>query len=230
MSQRPAHAKVLFAPLGPTYDRVGAVLSFGQDPRWRRLLVGLLPGTGGRCSTWRPARASSPTRSSGTAFASRGSTRAPGCSPAPASASATGWSSWRRAADALPFPDASFDHLTFTYLLRYVDDPGSTLVELARVVRPGGTVAMLEFGLPHGVWRPPWNLWVDVGLPLAGRLDLAGLARGWPVPRPVDPRIPRAASGAGAARALARRGDRGRPGAPYEPRRRVARLGATWAG
>ena len=77
-------------------------------------------------------------------------------------------------ADALPFPDASFDHLTFTYLLRYVDDPGSTLVELARVVRPGGTVAMLEFGLPHGVWRPPWNLWVDVGLPLAGRLVSPG--------------------------------------------------------
>src|SRR5436305_14652619 len=32
-------AQHLFAPLGPTYDRWGAVLSFGQDPRWRRFLV-----------------------------------------------------------------------------------------------------------------------------------------------------------------------------------------------
>jgi len=77
-------------------------------------------------------------------------------------------------ADALPFPDASFDHLTFTYLLRYVDDPGATLAELARVVRPGGTVAMVEFGLPRGLWRPPWDLWVGVGLPLAGRLVSPG--------------------------------------------------------
>jgi demethylmenaquinone methyltransferase/2-methoxy-6-polyprenyl-1,4-benzoquinol methylase len=77
-------------------------------------------------------------------------------------------------ADALPFEDASFDHLTFTYLLRYVDDPGATLAELARVVRPGGVIAMLEFGLPRGVWRPPWNLWVDVGLPVAGRLVSPG--------------------------------------------------------
>ena len=53
-------------------------------------------------------------------------------------------------ATAIPFPDASFDHLTFTYLLRYVDDPGATLAELARVVRPGGTIANLEFCVPAG--------------------------------------------------------------------------------
>ena len=62
-------------------------------------------------------------------------------------------SSSRARAEALPFPDASFDALTFTYLLRYVDDPAATLAELARVVRPGGTIAMLEFGLPRGIWR-----------------------------------------------------------------------------
>ena len=37
--ERTAHAKKLFAPLGPTYDRSATVLSFGQDPRWRRFLV-----------------------------------------------------------------------------------------------------------------------------------------------------------------------------------------------
>jgi demethylmenaquinone methyltransferase/2-methoxy-6-polyprenyl-1,4-benzoquinol methylase len=78
-------------------------------------------------------------------------------------------------AEALPFPDASFDHLTFTYLLRYVDDPAATLAELVRVTRPGGTVAMLEFAVPRGAWRPAWELYVRVGLPLAGRV----LSRGW---------------------------------------------------
>jgi demethylmenaquinone methyltransferase/2-methoxy-6-polyprenyl-1,4-benzoquinol methylase len=78
-------------------------------------------------------------------------------------------------ADRLPFDAASFDHLTFTYLLRYVDDPGATLVELARVVRPGGVVASLEFGVPRGIARPAWELYVRAGLPLAGR----ALRNGW---------------------------------------------------
>ena len=79
------------------------------------------------------------------------------------------------AVESLPFPDGAFDHLTFTYLLRYVGDPGATLVELARVVRPGGVVASLEFGVPHGVARPAWELYVRTGLPLAGRV----LRNGW---------------------------------------------------
>jgi demethylmenaquinone methyltransferase/2-methoxy-6-polyprenyl-1,4-benzoquinol methylase len=78
-------------------------------------------------------------------------------------------------AESLPFADAEFDALTFTYLLRYVDDPAATLRELARVVKPGGTIAMLEFGLPRGVWRALWELWVRIGLPLAGR----AISPGW---------------------------------------------------
>ena len=75
----------------------------------------------------------------------------------------------------IPFPDAAFDHLTFTYLLRYVDDPGATLAELARVVRPGGTIANLEFCVSRGIWRPLWDLYVGVGLPAAGRV----VSRDW---------------------------------------------------
>jgi demethylmenaquinone methyltransferase / 2-methoxy-6-polyprenyl-1,4-benzoquinol methylase len=79
-------------------------------------------------------------------------------------------------ADHLPFPDASFAALTFTYLMRYVDDPGATLVELARVVRPGGTIAGLEFGVPpNPAWRLLWRLYVGVGLPISGRL----ISPGW---------------------------------------------------
>jgi demethylmenaquinone methyltransferase/2-methoxy-6-polyprenyl-1,4-benzoquinol methylase len=78
-------------------------------------------------------------------------------------------------AEALPFVDAEFDALTFTYLLRYVEDPAATLAELARVVRPGGTMVGLEFGVPRKGWRPLWELYVRVGLPLAGR----AIGRGW---------------------------------------------------
>jgi demethylmenaquinone methyltransferase / 2-methoxy-6-polyprenyl-1,4-benzoquinol methylase len=78
-------------------------------------------------------------------------------------------------AERLPFEDESFDGLTFTYLLRYVDDPGGTIRELGRVVRPGGTLAGLEFAVPHGVWWPLWRLYVDAVLPAAGR----ALSPGW---------------------------------------------------
>src|SRR5207244_11740427 len=72
-------------------------------------------------------------------------------------------------AEDLPFDDASFDALTFTYLLRYVDDPAATLSELARVVRAGGMVASLEFAVPAGLWRPLWGAYVGAALPAAGR-------------------------------------------------------------
>jgi len=100
-------------------------------------------------------------------------------------------------ARSLPFEDGQFDALTFTYLLRYVEDPAATLRELARVVKPGGTIAGLEFGVPRGIWRPLWETWVRVGLPGAGRLigggwhevgsflgpSIRGHYEEWPLPR-----------------------------------------------
>jgi demethylmenaquinone methyltransferase/2-methoxy-6-polyprenyl-1,4-benzoquinol methylase len=79
------------------------------------------------------------------------------------------------AAERLPFADASFAALTFTYLLRYVEDPAATLAGLVRVVRPGGTIASLEFGIAPGLWRPAWELYVRVGLPVLGRV----ISPGW---------------------------------------------------
>ena len=70
----------------------------------------------------------------------------------------------------------SFDALTVTYLLRYVDDPAATILELGRVVRPGGTMSMLDFGVPPArVARALWELYVRIVLPTAGRL----LSPGW---------------------------------------------------
>ena len=63
-------------------------------------------------------------------------------------------------AEGLPFPDATFGALTFTYLLRYVADPAATIAELARVVRPGGTIASLEFHVPpQALLRGAWWLY-----------------------------------------------------------------------
>jgi demethylmenaquinone methyltransferase / 2-methoxy-6-polyprenyl-1,4-benzoquinol methylase len=74
-------------------------------------------------------------------------------------------------AERLPFPEESFDALSFTYLLRYVEDPAATLHELARVVRPGGTVANLEFLVPErAFWRAWWWLYTRAVLPVAGLL------------------------------------------------------------
>jgi demethylmenaquinone methyltransferase/2-methoxy-6-polyprenyl-1,4-benzoquinol methylase len=100
-------------------------------------------------------------------------------------------------AESLPFADGEFDALTFTYLLRYVDDPAATLRELARVVRPGGTVAGLEFGVPRGAARAAWELYVRAGLPAAGAAigdgwrevgsflgpSIRGFCERWPLPR-----------------------------------------------
>src|SRR5205807_9338706 len=76
----------------------------------------------------------------------------------------------RGRAESLPFPDESFDHVTFTYLLRYVDDPAATMRELARVVRPGGRIVALDFGVPRNpLLRAMWRAYATIGLPLIGR-------------------------------------------------------------
>jgi demethylmenaquinone methyltransferase/2-methoxy-6-polyprenyl-1,4-benzoquinol methylase len=79
-------------------------------------------------------------------------------------------------AENLPFEDASFDGLTAAYVLRYLDDLPGGLKELARVLRPGATAALLDFGVPPGALpRAAWNIWVDVGLPVLGR----AISHGW---------------------------------------------------
>jgi ubiquinone/menaquinone biosynthesis C-methylase UbiE len=79
-------------------------------------------------------------------------------------------------AEYLPVPDARFDIVTFGYLLRYVGDVGACMTEIARALKPGGRVGMVEFGRPQGIWRPLWWLYTRLILPGAGLL--AG--DGWP--------------------------------------------------
>lgn len=178
VSARQQHARELFAPLGPTYDRYARLLSFGQDPRWRRFLVGRIQaGPADRIldvATGTGAVATELVRRTGCRVV--GLDQSPEMLAVARSRAPTGVELVEGDARRLPFSDGSFDGLTYTYLLRYVDDPGETLRGLARVVRPGGTVAGLEFCVPpNPVARAAWHVWVRAGLPLAGRL----IAPGW---------------------------------------------------
>ena len=175
MSERRTHARTLFAPLGPSYDRVGAALSFGQDPRWRRTMVSRVPRDGGTVLDIATGTGLVAERLLARGHRVTGLDQSPDMLAVARRRFGDRIELVEASATEIPFPNASFDHLTFTYLLRYVDDPGATLAELARVVRPGGTIASLEFCIPRGVWRPLWDLYVGVGLPVAGRL----ISRGW---------------------------------------------------
>ena len=165
-------AERIFTGIGRSYDRVATILSFGQDPRWRRALVDAI----GAAPTDRILDVAT-----GTGMVADGLVRRYRCRVVGLDQSADMLATARTRrgvfeelvearAEQLPFPDASFDHLTFTYLLRYVDDPAMVMRELARVVKPGGRVSSLEFAVPSGVWRPMWWLYTRIGLPLAGRL------------------------------------------------------------
>jgi demethylmenaquinone methyltransferase/2-methoxy-6-polyprenyl-1,4-benzoquinol methylase len=183
----------LFAGLPRHYDLLAEVLSFGQNRRWRRAMV-------------TRAIADGPTLVLDVATGTAGVARQ---LVARSSASVVGIDlsepMLRRGAHAivehrvervdlavadatrLPFPDATFDALTFTYLLRYVDDASVTMTELARVVKPGGILASLEFFVPpNRFWRAWWWLYTRLVLPAAG--GLAGRAW-WRVGRFLGPSI-----------------------------------------
>ena len=208
-TERKRGALSLFAGLGRRYDLLSAALSFGQDPRWRRALV--------------EAVQAAPTDrvldvATGTGLVARALVRRYGCAVVGLDQSPDMLAGAQRAlvqspelaaridlvegeAERLPFADAEFDHLTFTYLMRYVDDPEATLAELARVVKPGGRVSSLEFGLPDPpLWRPLWWLYTRAGLPVLGRAfggdwyevgrflgpSIEGLYRNWPLTRQLE--------------------------------------------
>jgi demethylmenaquinone methyltransferase/2-methoxy-6-polyprenyl-1,4-benzoquinol methylase len=174
-SPRKREALELFRGLPRRYDFLSAALSFGQDPRWRRALVdAVAPAPGARVLD-----VATGTGMVAAELLARGDCTVVGVDQ---SAQMLAGARARFAGDGrvelvegqaerLPFDDESFDALTFTYLLRYVDDPPATLRELARVVKPGGRVASLEFGVPPlPAARVAWRFYTAVGLPVLGRL------------------------------------------------------------
>lgn len=168
----------LFAGLPARYDRLAAILSLGQDRRWRRemidhvvtaapaLVLDVATGPAGVAldlARRLPGRVVGVDLSAAMLAQGRRNVTEAGLDGRIALLLGQG--------ERLPFPDASFDALTFTYLLRYVADPAATLVELARVVRPGGAVASLEFAVPpNRWWRWSWRLYTRLVLPVGGAL------------------------------------------------------------
>ena len=214
----------LFAPLGPTYDRYAALLSFGQDPRWRRFLVSRIDaGPGDRVLDV----------ATGTGGRGARALRQKGCTVVGLDQSAGMLATARASgvdgrvelvegsADALPFADGEFEALTFTYLLRYVDDPAVTLRELARVVAPGGDDRHARVRRSRaGSGGPPGSCTSASACPSrgassrpAGTRSAASSARSI---RDFHSRLPLPAL----LGAVARGRDRGRPRAPASPRRR----------
>jgi len=170
-ASRADDAHRIFSGIGATYERAGALLSFGQDARWRERLVSLLDAG----SDDAVLDVATGTGLVARAIAERYRCQVVGLDRSAdmlgAAAARDGHIPLVRArAESLPFPDESFDHLTFTYLLRYVDDPAATLRELARVVRPGGRIVALDFGVPSNpILRTLWRAYTAIGLPLIGR-------------------------------------------------------------
>ncbi len=156
---------------------MGAVLSFGQDPRWRGTMVDAINPLPGQ----RVLDVATGTGLVAAALARRG------CDVVGVDQSEDMLTVAREhlserpnlqrrvkfvqgEAERLPFEDGEFDALTFTYLLRYVDDRAATMRELARVVKPRGRIGMVEFGVPEPrVLRTAWRVHTRVGLPIIGR-------------------------------------------------------------
>jgi demethylmenaquinone methyltransferase/2-methoxy-6-polyprenyl-1,4-benzoquinol methylase len=189
-------AREVFAGLPDRYDRLALVLSFGQDRRWRRAVVERLERTP---SEQRVLDVATGPAGVALAVAERTGCRVVGVDLNEPMLRA-GVRNVRAAgrtndvlllagrAEQLPLRDASFDAVSFSYLLRYVDDPAATLAEMARCLRPGGTMAGLEFFVPptwH--WRLAWRIYTAVVLPALGLL-LGGRAW-WAVGRCLGPSI-----------------------------------------
>jgi ubiquinone/menaquinone biosynthesis methyltransferase len=171
-SSPPDEARRIFSGIGATYEKAGALLSIGQDARWRAKLISVVRAD--------PQDVVLDV-ATGTGLVARGLRERYGCDVIGLDRSADMLSTAaardghiplvRARAESLPFADDSFDHLTFTYLMRYVDDPAATMRELARVVRPGGRIAALDFGVPENpILRAMWRAYTAIGLPVIGRV------------------------------------------------------------
>ena len=170
LSARASHARDLFAPLGPTYDRYASLLSFGQDPRWRRFLVSRIQAGPDDLVL---------DVATGTGAVAAELLRAKGCGVIGVDQSAemlavarqrlawTGVQVVEASAEHLPFDDASFDALTFTYLLRYVD-VGLPLA--GRLIAPGWAQVGRFLGSSIREFYERWPLerllaaWNDAGI------------------------------------------------------------------
>lgn len=169
-------APALFTSIAPQYSWAGAVMSFGQDGRWRRFMVSKLAAVPGSlvldvaAGTGLVSRELAARRRVNVVALDAAEPMLRAGLPANELAGLAGQIRPVLAlAETLPFADGAFDAVTFTYLVRYVEDPAATLRELARVVRPGGAIASLEFQVPQRpMLRAGWYAYTRGVLPVVG--------------------------------------------------------------
>lgn len=168
----------MFDGLAPNYDRMNRVMTLGQDQRWRRFVVeqaklgpdqvvlDLASGTGDIAFEIERRHPGIDVVAGDFSLGmlTQGKRRKRG-----------GCVAWVACdALALPFADASFDAVTFGYLLRNVLSIDGALDEIRRVLKPGGRVVCLDtMPPPPSPLRPFLALYLKHGLPILGRL-LAG--------------------------------------------------------
>lgn len=174
---RAARVEDLFATIAPRYDLINDLQSFGLHRLWKRRLIrlaGIRPGELALdvcCGTGDVAFALAAAGATVTGFdfsepmlavaRNRARAVAPGASPVFQQGDALN----------LPFADASFDVVTISYGLRNLADFDRGVRELARVLRPGGRLLVLDFGKPdNALWRWGYFQYLRWLVPIFGRL------------------------------------------------------------
>lgn len=170
--------RTMFAGITPRYDLLNRVLSLGVDRRWRRRAVESLsrdgrPRAGARaldvcCGTGDLSAdlASAGWRVTGVDFCHEMLVAGAG-KPA---LSGAGVRLAEGDALRLPFPDETFAAATVAFGVRNWQDLDAGLSELRRVLEPGGTLAVLEFGRPAGgAMKPLYHLYLNAIVPFVGR-------------------------------------------------------------
>ena len=171
----PEAVRGMFDRIAPVYDVMNHVMTAGLDRRWRRLAASEVVWPGDRvldacCGTGDLAVEDERRggRVVGLDFSEPMLERA---------RKKSGAIEWVQGdALALPFEDASFDAATVGFGVRNLADLEGGLHELARVLRSGGKLAVLEITRPKGLLKPFFRLWFDVLVPFAGRVLPGGKA------------------------------------------------------
>ena len=160
--------RAMFDSIAGRYELVNRLMTFGLDRRWRRravadlrlpagsLVLDVAAGTGdlARELARQGQRAVATDLSFGMLAAGR---------DVPERVQAN--------AQSLPFADGAFDGATCGYALRNFTDLGATLREVARVLRVGGRLSLLEVAEPRsGLWRAGFRLWFHHVVPFLGGL------------------------------------------------------------
>ncbi len=192
--QRAVKVHALFSRIARRYDLINDLQSLGLHRRWKGRVVRLAnPQPGQRaldlcCGTGDLALglARVGVAVTGLDFSERmlavAESRAPrgrGRDPEAACSSAPCLHFVRADALRLPFADNSFDMVTVGYGLRNLADWEAGLREMRRVARPGGRLAVLDFGKPgNPLWRRLYFGYLELFVPLLGLL-VCGSARAY---------------------------------------------------